>query len=239
MLDLKNCKTSAYMTTFTISQIADISFSMLIFPLFINPEYIEYWILCRKIFTNDSFELFRCVSTAVFCKCRKHVLHGIFLSYCTVHLKFKISSQNKSCQDVHWYCVLTHSIINLFWNTFYNKIHLFIHFFILAIYALYQITLLSKYAKWSVFYWAQIYFTGKHQGFTLQKQVISQIADISFSMLIFPLFINIYTHIQYELVAGIFVVLILDPYTLSNIIKTHDRYCPLIFIQRFKDVFIL
>ena len=111
--------------------------------------------------------------------------------------------------------------------------------FILAIYALYQITLLSKYAKWSVFYWPQIYITGKNHGFTLQNQVISHIADISFSMLIFPLFINIYTHIQYELVAGIFVVLILDRYTLYNIIKALDRYCPLIFFQRFKDVFIL
>ena len=201
-----------------ILQIADISFSMLIFPLFINLEYVEYWFFCRKIFTDDSSELFWCVSTAVFCKCRKHVLYGMVLSFCsTVDLKFKISTQNKSWQDVHWYCLLTHIMINLFWNKFFNKFTYLSTSFILAIYVLHQITLLSEYAKWSVFYWPQIYFTGKHQGFTLQKQVISLIANISLYMLKFPLFINIYTHIQYELVAGIFVVLILDPYTLCNI----------------------
>ena len=95
------------------------------------------------------------ISTAVFCKCPKHVLHGLFWSYCSVHLKFKISSQNKSCQDVQWYCLLTHIIINLFWNTFFNKFTYLSTSFILAIYALYQITLLAKYAKWSVFYWLQ------------------------------------------------------------------------------------
>ena len=164
----------------------------------------------------------------MFCKYPKHVLHCIFLLYCTVHLMFKISSLNKSCRDVHWYCLLTHIIINLFWSTFFNKFTYLSTSFILAIYALYQITLLSEYAIWSVFYRPQIYFTGKHQGFTLQKQVISQITNISFYMLKFTLFINIYTHIQYELFAGIFVLLILDPYTLSNIIKTYDRYCSLI-----------
>ena len=158
---------------------------MPIFPLFINLEYVEYWILCRKKFTDDSSKLFWCVSTAAFCQCRKHVLYCIFLSFCTVDLKFKISSQNKSCQDVHWYCLLTHIIINLYWNKFFNKFIYLSTSFILAIYALYQITLLSKYAKWSVFYWSQIYFTGKHQGFTLQKQVTSLIANISFYMLNF------------------------------------------------------
>jgi hypothetical protein len=114
------------------------------------------------------------ISTAVFCKYRKHVLlYCLYSWYCTIY-----SLQNKTCEDIHSliYCLYdTHEFIL---KSFIYPLLLFFSFkFCIKQH-------LCNYEKWSIYFYfhnsRQIYFTGRPHGFYLKKRVISYIADISF-----------------------------------------------------------